>query len=66
MQRFTYEDALTDIRRREEGLRRAQRDGTAYEYRPKRRISFALPWRKPAAPEAPATNTYGRAEPRPS
>ena len=49
MHRFTYDEVKMDVRRREEGLRRAQRNGTAFEYRPRRRIAFAWPWRKQTA-----------------
>jgi hypothetical protein len=61
MHRFTYDEAKVEMSRREEGLRRAQRNGSAYEYCPPRKFSFAWPWRRaerPCAEEAPAPRFY--------
>ena len=64
MHQFTYEYLKTEMARHEEGMRRAQRNGTAYEYRPRRRISFASLWRRarPAAPQVAAVRRTGGRE----
>ena len=57
---FIFDEVKVEMSRREEGLRRAQQTGTAYEYRPKRQLSWSWLWRRPARPvEAPAQRTYG-------
>ena len=63
MYQFSYDLAKLEMSRRQEGLRQAQRDGTAYEYRPRKR--FSLPWRRAGeTPGARPGNTrHGRAEP---
>jgi hypothetical protein len=44
MQQFSIEYMKSEVARREEGFRRAQRDGTVYEY-PARRFRLQWPWR---------------------
>lgn len=45
MHNISYEYAKTVMAEREAGLRQAQRDGTAYEYRPRRRWTFGW-WKR--------------------
>lgn len=51
MQNIPYEYLKTEISRREEGLRTAQLNGSAFEVRRRRTFTFAWPWK--AAPAAP-------------
>ena len=46
MHNISYDYAKTVINQREAGLRKAQLDGTAYEYRPRRRWTFGW-WKQP-------------------
>jgi hypothetical protein len=57
---FFFDEVRAEMHRREDNLRRAQLNGTAYEYRPKRHVSWPWLWRKSArSNEAPAQRSYG-------
>ena len=67
MHPFIFEEVWAEMNRREENLRRAQQNGTAYEYTPKRQVSWSRLWRRPARQaEAPAPRGFSPSTGKPA